>query len=597
MSREDTKKRIVLTGYIIIAVFLLVFMRLWQLQVLQGKRLRELTESNKIKVLKIAAPRGIIYDREGRALVKNTPYYSASLIPAAIGEVDTKALARLLHMEEADVVEKLSSKVPPFEAIKIKEGISLREVAYIEARRSDFPGLIIETEGTRHYVYGDVGAHVVGYLGKPGPEKLRRFSDSDIPPDAFIGTWGAEAYFDEHLRGKPGRRYIEVDALGRQLRIVREEPPIKGEDLVLSLDIELQRTIEDAFGGRAGAAVAIDPSTGGVLSLVSLPSFNPNLFARGISAADWDALNRNPYHPFLNRALQSQYPPGSVFKLVVAAAALEEGLLPEDFTVTCRGSIRYGRWSYRCWRRGGHGVVDLHRAIVESCDIYFYEVGRMLGIDTIASYARRFGLAMPTGFDLVEEKTGFVPTTEWKHRTRHEEWYVGETYHASIGQGYVLATPFQQAMLATAIANNGIVHKPVLLRDSEPSDVLRRILLMPGTFATLKEAMKGVVNEQKGTAYWTARSARFIIAGKTGTAQVIREREVAKKDDLPEKFRDHAWFIAFAPYERPVIAMSVFVEHGGHGSSAAAPIAKKAIDYYLAAQQLKAGPDGEGREP
>ncbi len=582
MNSDNVRKRVVFTGYLIVFVFSVFFLRLWQLQVLEGKRYRHVTENNKIKALNIAAPRGIIYDRNGKALVKNGPFYYASMIPGAAPDIDTRSLAVLLKMEEDTLVKKLSSDVPPFEAIKLKEGLTFEEVAYVEARRSDFPGLIIETEGTRHYVYGDIGAHVVGYLGMPGPERLKVFKDSGIPPDAFTGKWGVEAKYDERLRGTPGKRFIEVDALGRQLKLIREELPQKGEDVRISLDIDLQKTVEEGFAGRAGAAVAIDPESGEILSLVSNPSFNPNLFSRGISAKDWDALNTNPYFPFLNRAIQSQYPPGSVFKIIVAIAALEENILPEDFTVTCRGWIRHGRWTFKCWKRSGHGKVDLHRAIVESCDIFFYQVGKLLGIDRIAEYAKRFGLGMPTGFDLVDEKSGFMPTTKWKEHVLKQPWYIGETYHASIGQGYVLATPFQQALLINAVANNGIVRSPRIVSGPEPSDVLRRIVLKKETLDIVNEALKGVVNEKKGTAYWAARSKNYVFAGKTGTSQVIREKGVKKKEEeIPERFRDHAWFVSYAPYDKPKIAMSVFVEHGGHGSSAAAPIAKRAMEYYL----------------
>lgn len=582
MSSENFKKRIIYTGYLIMIVFSIFFMRLWQLQVLEGKRYREVTESNKIKALNIASPRGIIYDRNGKALVKNGPFYFVSMIPGAAPDMDAKALAELLNLDKADLEKKLSSEVPPFEAIKLKEGLTFDEVAYIEARRSDFPGLIIETEVTRHYVYGEIGAHVVGYLGMPGKEKLKVFKDSGIPPDAFTGKWGIEAKYDEKLRGTPGKRYIEVDALGRQLKLIREEPPRKGEDIKISLDIDLQKTIEEAFEGRAGAAVALDPDSGEVLSLVSRPSFNPNLFSRGIEAKDWNELNTNPYFPFLNRALQSQYPPGSVYKIVVAIAALEEGIIPADFSVNCRGAIRYGKWEYKCWKRSGHGVVHLHKAIVESCDIFFYEVGKLLGVDTIAEYARRFGFSMPTGFELVDEKTGFIPTTAWKEKVLKNPWYIGETFHSSIGQGYVLTTPFQQAMLISAVAKNGIVRKPRITNEPEPSDVLRRILLRKATLYRIHDALRGVVNEEKGTAYWAARSKDFVFAGKTGTAQVVRERDDMKKnEEIPERFRDHAWFVSYGPYDEPKIALSVFVEHGGHGSSAAAPIAKKAMEYYL----------------
>jgi len=578
VSDEDIKRRIIIAGYIIIAVFLLFALRLWQLQVLKGKEYYAMSEDNRLKVLKVAAPRGIIYDRNGKALVKNMPYYSASLIPGAAMDLDLGDLSALLGMTRSDLQSKLSVKVAPFESIRVKEGITFEEVAFIEARRSDFPGLIIEPDITRSYVYGDIASHVVGYLGMQGPDKLQDFKDSEIPPDAFIGKRGVEALYDDQLRGTPGKRFIEVDALGRQLRIVREERPQKGDDLSLSIDIDVQQKMEEAFKGRTGASVALEPGTGEVLALVSLPSYDPNLFSRGISADDWKALNENPYHPFLNRAVQSHFPPGSVFKTVVAAAALEEDILPPDFKVRCTGMIHHGRWDYRCWKRSGHGLVDIHKAIVESCDVFFYTVGRMVGINKIAEYGRKLGLGQKTGIVFPGEKPGFLPTEEWKLRTRKEPWYIGETYHSSIGQGYVLTSPLQLGVMISSIANGGRVYKPKIIKGEGEPDEYRETDLRPSTLDIIKDALKGVVNEPGGTG-GAARLKRFTVAGKTGTAQVVRQKENTRIKD--ERFRDHAWFVAFAPYEKPEIAVSVFVEHGGHGGSAAAPIAKAAIDEYL----------------
>jgi penicillin-binding protein 2 len=574
---EGIKKRIAFSGYVIIVVFMAFVLRLWQLQVLNGKQYYAMSEENRIKVLTVAAPRGIIYDRNGKALVKNAPYYSASLLSRAGRDINTSDLASLLSMDQDEVEEKLSENVPPFGTIKLKEGIPFEEVAYIEARRSDFPGLIIEQEITRSYPYGQVASHVVGYLGMQGPEKLEKFKNSDIPPDAFIGKWGVEAYYDSVLRGLPGEKFVEVDALGRQLRIVREERPQKGQDLTISLDIDLQKAMEEGFKGRTGAAVALKPDTGEILALVSLPSFDPNLFSRGIPAKDWKTLNENPQHPFLNRAVQSQYPPGSVFKTVVAAAALEENVLPSDFTVTCNGKIRSGHWEFKCWNRHGHGVVDLHRAIVESCDVFFYQVGGLLGIDKIAEYAEKLGLGHATGVTFADEKKGFIPTTQWKEKTRHVSWYLGETYHSAIGQGYVLTTPIQLAELISALSNDGVIYRPKITVGKDDAEILRDTKFKPSTWKTLREGLRGVVNEPHGTA-GAAKLNSFIVSGKTGTAQVVRLK-AAKEDD--ERFRDHAWFVAFAPYEKTEIAMSVLVEHGGHGGSAAAPIAKAGIEEYL----------------
>lgn len=579
VSDEDIKRRIVIAGYLIVAVFLLFSLRLWQLQILKGKEYYAMSEANRLKVLKVAAPRGIIYDRNGRALVKNMPFYSASLIPGAAMNIDLEALSRLLSMSVDDLRERISVEVAPFESVKLKEGIPFDEVAYIEARRSDFPGLFVEPDITRYYVYGDVASHVVGYLGMQGPDKLQSFKDSEIPPDAFIGKRGVEALYDDVLRGTPGKRYIEVDALGRQLRIVREERPVKGDDLTISIDIDVQQKMEETFRGRTGAAVALEPKTGEMLALVSRPSYNPNLFSRGISAEDWKSLNENPYHPFLNRAVQSHFPPGSVFKTVVAAAALEEEILPPDFKVNCKGVIYHGRWSYRCWKRGGHGVVDIHRAIVESCDIFFYEVGKLLGINKIAEYARKLGLGQPTGIVFPGEKAGFIPTEKWKLRTRKEPWFIGETYHSAIGQGYVLTSPLQLGVLISSFANGGHIVTPKIIKGSEDETDMRETGLRSSTLDTITDGLRGVVNEPHGTGA-ASRLKRFTVAGKTGTAQVIRQKDNTRqvKD---ERFQDHAWFVAYAPFENPEIAVSVFVEHGGHGGSAAAPIARAGIEAYL----------------
>lgn len=583
-GEEKNRRALTVLGYCVIGVFALFALRLWQLQVLDGKKYFQMSEDNHLKVLSVAAPRGIIYDRNGKALVKNEAFYTVALIPGSFSGINFRALSEFLGVEETEIRERVARKVAPFETIRLKEGISFEEVAYIEARRSDFPGLIIAPEISRHYVYGSVASHVVGYLGMRGPEKLESFKDSDIPPDAFIGKWGIEALHDAALRGIPGKRFIEVDALGRQLRIVREESPQKGEDLTISLDIELQRIVEEAYRGRSGASVALNPGTGEILALVSLPSFDPNLFSRGISAKDWKILNENPKHPFLNRAIQSQYPPGSVFKAVVATAALEENVLSPDFRVNCTGKIRSGNWEFRCWKRHGHGVVDIHRAIVESCDVFFYEVGRILGIDRIAKYAKMLGLGQDTGIVLTNERAGFIPTTKWKESVRKQPWYLGETYHSSIGQGYVLTTPIQLAELISAFANDGNTYVPKFTVGAEDAIPLHNSGIKPQTLRIVTDGLKGVVNESGGTAV-SSRSSHYLIAGKTGTAQVVREK-VAKASD-EERYRDHAWFVAFSPLARPEIAISVFVEHGGHGGSAAAPIAKAAIEQYLGAKEAE----------
>ena len=575
----DKKRTAQIFTYITLAVFCVLALRLWQLQILKGQYYREQSIKNRIRVVKVPAPRGIIYDRNGIKLVKNVPFYIASLLPEiSENEINLKALGKLLGMSEQEIRKKIASRNPgSLEPVRLKMGLSFKEVAKIEARRSDFPGLIIETEVTRAYPYGKTASHLIGYLSLPTLEQLRNPGEKEIVQGSLVGQWGVEALFDEKLRGIPGKKFIEVDALGRQLKTVKVIPPRRGDDITLSIDLPTQLVAEKAFKKRSGGLLAIDPQSGKIIALVSLPSFDPNEFVMGISPKKWIRLIRHPGHPMLNRVLQSQYPPGSVFKLIVAIAALEEGVINPGFKVNCTGAISVGRWTFRCWKREGHGVVDLRRAIVESCDVYFYELGRLLGIDRIAKYARALGLGVPVGLKLCKEKQGLIPTTRWKKKVKGRPWYLGETFNAAIGQGYVSITPAQAAILAAAIANGGIIYRPSVLLDA-PSEINGKLSLKPSTIRVLKQAMYQVVVNPKGTG-WRAKSGIVPIAGKTGTAQVVSRRE----DDQENRWtpKDHAWFVAFAPVRKPVIAVSVFVEHGGHGGETAAPIAKATIEEYI----------------
>jgi penicillin-binding protein 2 len=575
--KEKSEKILIIT-YTVIVAFLLLVMRLWQLQILQGSEYRKLSEDNRLRIISIPAPRGIIFDRNGIQLVKNSPYYYASLIPDEFDIRKVDSLSKALNMPVEDIFEKINKNaLSPFSPIRLKQGLSFTEVALIEARRSDFPGLIIEAEVSREYLYGDVGSHLIGYLGKLNPSQAKDPALKDIPPDTFIGQWGVELLFDKSLRGTLGKRVIEVDALGREIRLLQEKPPLKGKDITLSIDINLQEEAEKAFGERAGALVAIKPDTGEILGMVSKPSFDPNLFAKGISYDKWIAFTQDKKNPMLNRALQSQYPPGSTFKIVTAIAALEEGIISPETKVDCRGGIDYGRWHFGCWRKQGHGVVSLHRAIVESCDTYFYEAGKRLGIDKIYDYATNLGLGKKTGIELGREKQGLIPNAKWKLKNKKQPWFLGETFNAAIGQGYVAVTPIQLAVMTSIIANGGNLYRPTLIKGAQPI-ISGKVKIRSDTLEIVKSGLFGVVNEPGGTG-WAAKSQLMSIGGKTGTAQVV----AIKRDSqyLPEKFRDHAWFVAFAPVEKPEIALAILVEHGGHGGGAAAPIAKRAIEGYM----------------
>jgi penicillin-binding protein 2 len=584
MKTEGSDKIAVIAVALVLA-FTVLAARLWHLQIVKGRNFKRLSYENRLRIVKVPAPRGIIYDRNGKPLVKNSPYYSVSLMPEIIEDEDLEEIAYLLGIDVEEIQRVVGQWEESSVPIKLRDGLSFDEVAQIEARLFDYPALSIEVEQTRHYLYGKVGAHLIGYLGKLNPEQVHKDDFRDVPRQALIGQWGVEKMYDSLLRGTPGKRIYEVDALGRKLREISFELPVKGEPLYLSIDIEMQRKAEEAFKGRTGALVALKPNTGEVLGLVSLPSFDPNLFSRGISYEDWLTLSKSMRYPMLNRALQSQYPPGSTFKIVTAIAALETGAISPDDEVTCRGNLRYGRWNFNCWRRGGHGKLSLHRAVVESCDVYFYTAGLKTGIDNIAKYARSLGLGTPSGIGLVTEKPGLIPDTEWKKRVKNEPWYPGETFNASIGQGFVLTTPVQLARMMSAVANGGYLHDLRLVRVDDLPDTEGIVHIEENNLNVLKEALSGVVQEKKGTAYW-ARSEKIHISGKTGTSQVISQRDQnVDEEDLPYKFRDHAWFVAYAPREEPKIALSVFVEHGGHGGAAAAPIAKQAIETYMGIQE------------
>jgi penicillin-binding protein 2 len=577
MIENNESDKIHIISYMVIAAFLLLVMRLWQLQILQGSEHRKLSEANRLRIVNIAAPRGIIFDRNGIPLVKNSPYYYAAIIPGEYDKTKVGLLSEVIHIPAQEIIAKTNKPdLSPFVPIRLKQGLSFSEIAYIEARRSDFPGLILEIEVNREYPFGDVGSHLIGYLGKPSPLQLKDPAIKDVPPDIFIGQWGVEKLFDNSLRGSQGKKIIEVNALGREIRMLQETPPVKGKDISLSIDINLQKEAEKAFGERAGALVAIKPDSGEILGMISKPSFDPNLFTKGISSDKWMTLINDNKKPMLNRAIQSQYPPGSTFKIVTAIAGLEEGVINTNTKVDCRGGINYGSWSFGCWQKHGHGIVSIHRAIVESCDVFFYEVGRRLGIDKIHAYATALGLGEKTGLELGNEKQGLIPNTKWKLEKKKLPWFLGETFNAAIGQGYVAVTPLQLAMMTSTVANGGILYKPTLIKDSKPS-ISGKLKIAPENLEIVKSGLFGVVNEPSGTG-WTAKSESIPICGKTGTAQVVTMKKGVRYS--AEKFRDHAWFVAFAPVEKPEIALSVLVEHGGHGGGAAAPIAHRAIEEY-----------------
>lgn len=587
----DIQRRLSYLIYIITIFMALMILRIWFLQVIKGSYYRELSENNRLRIVKVSPPRGIIYDRKGIPLVENIPSFDISLVFEDIPEGgDTiSMLASLIGIRVEDIKKKIevAKRKEPFQPIKIKENASWEDIAIVEARRSDLPGILVEVEVTRNYLYAKLGAHIIGYLGRITPEQTEMEEYSDFPRGGLVGQWGIEKSFDKVLKGIPGERIIEVDALGREVKVLGEKEPIPGDDLYLTIDLETQKMAEKSLGKEAGAIVAIDPNNGEILALTSHPSPDPNVFSKGISRKDWNQMISDPLHPLTNRATQSQLPPGSTFKIVMAIAGLETGEIDPSSEINCQGSIHFGNRDFRCWRTGGHQRISLHRAIVESCDVYFYELGKKLGIDLIFDYAGAFGLGKTTGVSLPSEKTGLVPSTEWKNNTQGKPWFLGETLSVSIGQGYLLVTPIQMAQVVATIANDGVLYKPLVVKRINGKDGYielspegTKVNISHHTLEFLRDAMTGVVEEPGGTG-WLARSAVIRIGGKTGTSQVIGMKERVKSENLPKRFRDHAWFVAFAPVEETRIAVAAFVEHGGHGGAASAPLAKRVIEEYI----------------
>ena len=577
--------------------FLLIIIWLWYLQVIKGSEFRRLSENNRIRILENPADRGMLLDRGGNILAQNRPSFEVSLVPEdlkANPEVLAK-VAAMLHMGEDEIKDKLKNpkKRAPFKPVKVKSDIDWNELALLETNRVHLPGLIVDVMPRRDYNYGDLASHLIGYLGEIDEKELREPKDSPYRMGALIGKYGVEYRWEPDLKGIDGGRQIEVDALGREVKPLQSVEPFPGSNVILTIDLGIQRVAEEAFRDKNGVLIAMDPKNGRILAMVSKPSFYPDLFAGNISPEDWKSLLENPYHPLQNKGIQGQYPPGSVFKIVTAIAGLESGIITPDTLFSCAGVYPYGNRSFRCYKEGGHGALSLHRAIVESCDIYFYQLGLKVGVDKIANYANELGLGRKTGIPLPHEKSGNVPSTSWKKKYLGVPWYSGETLSLSVGQGYLNVTPIQLLVLISAIANGGKHYLPQVVERVEniygnilkeyPPQEVGRVAVSEKTLHIVQEALLGAVNEPNGTG-WAAALQGTRVAGKTGTAQVVKMAQDFKKGDtnrMPLKFRDHAWFVAYAPFEDPQIAIVALVENGGFGGAAAAPIAKKVIEKYL----------------
>lgn len=564
--------RVRIFAVIILFFFATLILGLFYTQILKYNVYTELAETNRIRPLALASPRGKIYDRKGRLLVSNRISFDVEVIFQEIKDRENaiNLLSGILNVDKKILAKRIdASREMPFIPVKIAEDIGKEKAIRVEEARLGLPGVIVTTRPLRNYLYSDVLSHVIGYLGEISEEELRRYRTYGYRMRDFVGKDGVERTFNDYLRGIDGGLQVEVDSRGRQLEILAVREPKPGRDIYLSVDIELQEFCETLMDDRNGAIVAMNPSTGAILALVSHPDFDPNIFVRpnnvkGIS----NLLNDSQAFPMVNRAISGTYPPGSVFKIVIASAALESGRPADKKMFSCSGSFPVGRRRFHCWSERGHGQQDIREAVKNSCNVFFYQLGLSLGVNTISEYAFKFGFGKPTGIDLPGETAGLVPTPAWKRKKLREPWFKGETANYSIGQGFIAVTPIQILQLVSTVANGGKLAQPfvveriedVKLSHAEPQD----IGLEAVTLGSVAEALRMVVNAPRGTGF-NARSGDIAIAGKTGTAE------------SPGR-ESHAWFAGFAPFEKPEITVVVFLEHGGKGGLEPARFAKKIIE-------------------
>jgi len=588
-EQERVRRTFAHAALIVLCLFGLLFLRLWYLQLVQGEELQQRSEHNRIRLQDLPPWRGMILDHQGQVLVANRPSYELVVVLEDVGNIPLLAdrLAHLLRLDPQQLKAQLQNgKKAGLHQVRIRTDLSWEEMARVQTFQPELPGALIQIQPKREYRQKGMACHTLGYLGEVNEAQLKSGKYSHYKMGDYLGKCGVEVAWEKYLRGRRGYRRIEVDAYGRELGQLASVFPTPGANVYLTLDSRLQREAEACLEGRQGAIMALDPRNGRVLAMASSPTFSPEAFERGLTVQEWQKINHDKTHPLENRAVKGQYPPGSTFKIVMAVAGLEEKVITPKTIFYCNGTMPCGDHEFHCWRKGGHGAVNLHRALVQSCDIYFYNVGLRLGVNRIAKWSKRFGLGAPTGLDLDKEMPGLVASTAWKKARFHQPWHQGETFSVSIGQGYNLATPLQMARVVAAIANGGIVYKPYLVEkvESPTGEILyqgkptvqSRLEASPATLEAVRQALVGVVNEEKGTARG-ARLPNIQVAGKTGTAQVIAIDRDNPKKKIHRLQEDHAWFVAYAPADDPRVAVAVVVEHGGHGGSAAAPLARRVI--------------------
>ena len=590
------KKRVDIATAVIIVFIALLIARLWFLQIKKGEEYVKLSENNRIRIQQIQAPRGNILDRFGRVIITNRPYFNLVWTKEDAPNPDEviKRIAQILNEDISNLLTCIreASGQPRYMPILLKEDIDWKTLVYIENHHFDLPGVRVEAVPSRDYLYGNMASHLIGYLGQISKEELENPKNIKYQGGDLIGKMGIEKLFGKELRGEKGYRYLEVDVLGFEQQILQHQDPLPGNDLQLTIDIDLQQTAEKAMEGVGGAVVAMDVNTGKLLALVSAPPLKLEEFVGGISTKEWQEHLNDPLHPLIDKTIQGQYPPGSTYKIITALAGLGEKIITPQTVFYCNGGLNIYNRRYGCWKSAGHGAISIQRALSESCDVYFYQVGQRVGVDRLAAYAESLGLGQKTGIDLENEKPGLTPTSAWKKKKKNEPWQDGETLSVAIGQGFNLATPLQICRMTAALVNGGKLYKPQIIeaiKDPEGA-TLEKIQpdLLGSVYGSAQDRnliIKGLidaVNTRHGTA-GNAKISTITVGGKTGTAQVIRMSKFKSipESQLPRKYKDHAWFTCFAPAEKPEIAVTVLVEHSGHGGSVAAPIAKKVLEEYF----------------
>jgi len=597
---EDRRRatiRLTILQYTIIGIFTTLAVGFWVMQVVQHAQFEEMAENNHQRTLALRAPRGIVFDRDLKVLVENRRSYSISIVREHTKDLNRTVhlLAEAIGVDEATVKQVVDRhrREPSYRPIMIVQDATLAQVAAVKARRLDFelPDIVVEQVPTRQYPEA-MAAHLFGYVGEVNDAQV---TDSDgLKSGDIVGQAGIEKVYNSLLMGADGAKRVVVNSVGREIRVLEEDPPTEGKRLQLTIDADVQKAVEDAFkaSGFNGASVVLDPSNGDVLAFTSVPAYDPNAFAAGVDRATWAALNTDEDRPLNDRAIQGRYSPGSTFKMAVALAGLEEGIITPDFHAQCAGHANFYGRDFKCWKKGGHGSIDLRHAIEQSCDVYFYTVGNMVGVDKINKWATLLGLGVKSGIDLPNEVQGLVPSTEWKREKMHEKWYAGETISVSIGQGQVSLTPVSMAVYMATLANGGTRVTPHLLKAVDdgsgsgwkavpPPPPQSKIEIDPQKLQAIRDGLWMVVNAA-GTG-GTARIAGHDVSGKTGSAQVISNtgRAAAK---TTRNLRDHGWFVFFAPRDDPKIAGVVFAEHGIHGGNAAR-MTHHILDTFFAKQE------------